>query len=123
MKLKNTTGEKDSVIAITILLILLFLVFKSRSWIYAALTVAVISLLSDLVTFYLHKIWTVLTEILGRISGGIILSLVFIFILMPTALLKNWFGKKDIILNRKNISSSFETRNHKYSQSDLDNPW
>lgn len=123
MSLKNTKGEKDSVIAAIILLLLLYFVFKQRSWIYAALAVAVISLLSSEVTFYLHRFWNFLTEVLGRISGAIILTLVFIIILIPTAVLKRWFGKRDIILNKKNIISVFHDRNHKYTGTDLENPW
>jgi energy-coupling factor transporter transmembrane protein EcfT len=123
MNRKNTKGEKDSVIAVIILLLLLFLLFKHRGWVYAALAVAVISLLFSSVTYYVHSLWTFLSEILGRISGSIILTLVFIFILIPTAILKKWFGKKDMVLKKKNISSGFLNRNHKYTQADLDNPW
>lgn len=88
-----------------------------------ALAIAVISLLSSQTTHYLHRIWTFLTEILGMLSGSIILLLVFIFILIPTAFLKKWFGKKEIILSNKNIHTVFENRNHRYTQSDFDNPW
>ena len=123
MSRKNTKGEKDSVIAVIILLILLFLVFKQKGWIYAALAVAAISLLSYQVALYLHRLWTFLSDILGRVSGGIILTLVFMIILIPTAILKRWFGKKDVILNRKNISSVFFDRNHKYTPDDMENPW
>jgi hypothetical protein len=123
MNSRNTKEEKDSVIAVIILLLLLFLLFKHRGWIYAALAVAVISLLSWQVTSYLHKVWTVFTDILGRVSGTVILTLVFIFILIPTAKMKKWFGKKDIILSKKNVSSGFLNRNHKYTQGDLNNPW
>jgi hypothetical protein len=123
MNRKNTIGEKDSVIAVIVLMLLLFILSKNKVWIYAASAIAVISLLSSQITYYVHKIWTFFTEILARISGGIILTLVFIFILMPTSILKKLFGKKDIILSKKNISSVFENRNHKYTREDLDNPW
>lgn len=123
MNRKNTKGEKDSVIAVIILLLLLFILFKNRIWVYAALAVAVISLLFSPVTHYVHSLWTFLSEIMGRISGTIILTLVFIFILTPTAILKKWFGKKDMVLKKKNISSGFLNRDHKYTQADLDNPW
>jgi energy-coupling factor transporter transmembrane protein EcfT len=123
MNRQNTPGEKDSVIAVIILMLLLFLLFKNRGWIYAALIIAIISLLSSQTTYYLHRIWTFLTEILGRISGSVILLLVFILILIPTAFLKKWFGKSEIIMSNKNIHSVFENRNHKYTKSDFDNPW
>jgi uncharacterized membrane protein len=123
MKRKNTPEEKDSVIAVIILLLLLFFYFKQKYWIYTALSVAVISLLVSGFAFYLHKLWSTVSEILGRVSGTIILTLIFIFILFPTALLKRLFGKKDILLNDKNLKSVFLERNHKYTATDLSNPW
>jgi hypothetical protein len=123
MTRKNTAGEKDSVIAVVILLLMAFIFLKSRYWVYAALALSVISVLSPQATHYVHRIWSLFTEILGRISGGIILTLVFIFILIPTALLKRWFGKKEVILNKGNRLSTFQTRNHKYIEGDLENPW
>ncbi|HEY4966024.1 MAG TPA: hypothetical protein VII28_06480 [Puia sp.] len=123
MNQKNTKEEKDSVIAVIILMLLLYLLFKQRGWLYTALAVAVISLLSAQVNFYLHRAWTFITEILGRISGSIILTLVFIIILIPTAILKKWFGKKDIILHNKNLNSGFRERNHQYTRADMENPW
>jgi len=123
MNRKNSKGEKDSVIAVIILLLLLFILLKNRAWVYAALAVAVISLLFSPVTYYIHSLWTFLSEIMGRISGTIILTFVFIFILTPTAVLKKWFGKEDMLLKKKNISSGFLSRNHKYTHADLDNPW
>jgi Ca2+/H+ antiporter len=123
MNRKNTKEEKDSVIAVIILLLLLFILFNSRTWLYTALAVAVISLSFSPVAYYIHRLWTFLSEIMGRISGTIILTLVFILILTPTAILKKWFGKKDMVLRKKNISSGFLNRDHKYTQADLDNPW
>ena len=123
MNRKKTQGEKDSVIAVLILLILLFLYFKQKSWIYTTLAVAVISLLSSRVAFYIHKVWTMLSEIVGRISGAVILTLVFFIIVIPTALLKGWFGRKDILLNGRKLNSVFHHRNHKYTRADMENPW
>jgi F0F1-type ATP synthase membrane subunit a len=123
MNKKNTIGEKDSVVAIIVLMLLLFILFKNRGWVYLAFAIAVISLMSPHATYYLHRVWTFLTEILGRFSGSIILFFVFIFILIPTAILKKWFGKKEIILSNKNIHSVFENRNHRYTKTDFDNPW
>jgi F0F1-type ATP synthase membrane subunit a len=123
MNRQNTIGEKDSVMAIIVLTLLLFILFKNRGWLYVTLTIAIVSLLSSQTTHYLHRIWTFLTEVLGRFSGSIILSLVFIFILIPTAFLKKRFGKKEMILDNKNIHTVFENRNHKYTRADFDNPW
>ena len=123
MTRKNTTREKDSVLAVIILLLLVLFIFKNRVWIYLALILSFLSILSPLATAWLHSVWNFLTEILGRISGTIILTVVFILILMPTAILKKWFGKKEMILKKGNIRSTFQIRNHEYTEQDFDNPW
>jgi hypothetical protein len=123
MAQRDATKEKDSVIAVIILLLMAFIFFKSRSWVYAALAVSVMAVLSSQVTHYLHRIWSLCTDLLGRLSGGIILTLVFILVLIPTAILRRWFGKKEVILKEENRVSTFQTRNHTYTDIDLDNPW
>ena len=123
MNLKKTTEEKDSVLAVIVLLLLGFIFFRSRVWIYLALMLSILSVLSPMVTFWLHRVWSFITEILGRISGTIILTVVFIFILLPTAILKKWFGKKDMILKQGNIRSTFQNRDHEYTERDFENPW
>jgi hypothetical protein len=120
---KNTTEEKDSAIAAIILLLAAYLIFRNRYWVYGALVVSVMAVTSTQFTHHLHKIWTLCTDMLGRLSGGVILTLVFIFVLTPTAILRRWFGKKEVILNKKNRISTFQNRNHTYTDVDLDNPW
>lgn len=109
--------------AVVIFLLLGFIFLKNRVWIYLALAMSVLSVLSPLATAWVHRVWNFLAEILGRISGTMILSIVFIFILIPTAILKKWFGKKDMILKQDNISSTFQNRNHEYTRQDFNNPW
>jgi len=120
---KNTVKEKDSVTAIIILLLVAFIFLKSRYWVYAALALSVATVVSSRLTRFLHRIWSALTEMLGAVSGTIILTGVFIFVLIPTALLKSWFGKKEVVLTKGSRVTTFQSRNHTYTGKDLDNPW
>jgi hypothetical protein len=120
---KNKASQKDSVMAIVILLLLGFIIFKSRVWIYAALAISVMSVLSPLITRFLNSFWIYLTEWIGKINAWIILSIVFIFILIPISIFKKWFGKKGMILKRGNDTSTFQSRNTTYSAGDFENPW
>jgi hypothetical protein len=123
MKGNNTAEEKDSVIAMANFSLLCFILFASRVCLYLALTLSVLSVISSPATHWLHRIWKFITEILGRISGTIILTFVFLCILTPTAILKKWFGKKDMILQQGGIRSTFQDRNHEYTAHDFKNPW
>jgi len=123
MSQKTSVKEKDSVAAIVILLLLIFVYSGSRYWIYASLALMVVTVLSPGMTHLLHWIWSSLTEFLGRISSFMILAIVFIFVLTPTALLKKWFGSKDFLLTKGKRVTTFQERNHTYSRRDFDNPW
>ena len=120
---KNIAKEKDSVIAVIILLLLLSIFFKNMIWVYAAIAISVISILSSFVTHLLHTLWIGLTEFIGKINAWIILSVVFIFILIPISILKKWFGKQEIILKRGDLTTTFQLRNKTYSSDDFENPW
>lgn len=123
MTKKNTSKEKDSVTAVVILLLMAFVFFKGRYWVYAALVLSAITLVSPQVTRFLHRIWSALTDLLSFLSGTIILTLIFVIVLIPTALLKSWLGRKEMILSKRDRVSTFQNRNHTYTVKDLENPW
>ncbi|MEO8112285.1 MAG: hypothetical protein ABI594_19715 [Ginsengibacter sp.] len=123
MTKKNVGKEKDSVLALIILLLLLSFFFRGRVWIYIAIAIAGGSVLSPDVTTWLHFFWSSVTEFIGKINAWIILTVVFVFIVIPTSFFKNLFGKKDLILKKRNLTSTFQIRNKIYSPADLENPW
>lgn len=119
----NTAKEKDSVLGIIILFLLVFIVFKNRVWVYTALSISVLSALSVTVTHIFHVIWTWFTGLLAKVNAWIILSLVFILILIPTAVFKAVSGKKGLILSSKDQLSLYHKRDHTFSKGDFDNLW
>ena len=68
-------------------LVVLYFVFKSPWWLYAAAAVGVLSLAVPVVGDLIVKAWFKLAELLGNINGKIILSVLFFVFLFPIAVL------------------------------------
>lgn len=116
-------AKKDSVIAIIVLFLLLFFLFKSKIWVYAAFLVSVISILSPVASQFLHTIWISLTEFIGKINAWIILSVIFFLLVIPISIIKKLFGKYDVLLKRREIKTTFQLRDQTYTHGDFENPW
>ncbi len=68
-------------------------------------------------------LWDKTAEILGKINGSIILSILFFLILTPIAFLYRLGNRHSKFLLDKKEKSAFIERNHEYKASDLENMW
>ena len=119
MSSKRIISSYESVLAITLLLLLIQYFFP-QSWLPAVIIGFVIACLlfarlSDIV----HWVWTTLTKIIGTVMSTILLSLVFLFFLTPIA----WLYRLSKRKVQASEGSNFVERNHQYSAEDLDHPW
>jgi polyferredoxin len=80
--------------------------------------VLLIKPLSNLVA----KAWMKLSKILGSLSSGILLSLIFYFFLTPIAFLARIFKGDSLKIRRNNKKSMFIERNYTYTSKDLEFP-
>jgi predicted membrane protein len=112
----------ETIIVICVFLLLLARLNRSLNYVYASLGIALMGFLWKWFREKLYWAWMKLAEILGFISGKILLTIVFVLIVIPVAL----FARK-----RKKISmqlkpgkeSYFINRDHTYTKEDIDNPW
>jgi hypothetical protein len=95
---------------------------KPNIFLYIALSVGVISIVSSYLAEKIVWIWDKIALILGTINSKILLSVIFYVFLVPIALLSSLFKKKDeLILKKKSEGSYYKERNHEYSSEDLEN--
>ncbi len=116
---KHTTTERyQNMLIISAGFTVLGLGFGWEPLLFAALAVALVGLvsgwLSDRVIFGWHK----LGHALGYVNSRIILSVIFIVVLTPIALLYRATRKKV-----ENTGSFFVIRNHTYVGKDLEKGW
>lgn len=103
-------------------LILIYFIFKWEEWIIAAAAFSILSLIFPAAGKWMVNIWFRLAEVLGKINGFILLSLIYFLILTPVALLHRIFAKDPLRLKNR-TGSGYHDRNHSYQGADLKNPW
>lgn len=117
-----TEKAKAQLVIVTGLLVLYF-VFKSPWWLYAAVGVGVLSVFVPIVGDLIVRVWFKIAEILGNINGKIILSVLFFVFLFPIALLYRLTAKDPLAIKRSDTDSFYTERNHTYTKKDLEQTW
>ncbi|WP_020600212.1 SxtJ family membrane protein [Spirosoma panaciterrae] len=104
-------------------LVVLYFIFKSPWWLYAAAAVGVLSLAIPVVGDLIVKVWFKIAEVLGNINGKIILSILFFVFLWPIAMLYRLTAKNPLAIKRTDQKSFYNERNHQYTKEDLEQTW
>ena len=74
-----------------------------RFWsIWVGLFALTITIIKPRLLFYPYKLWMLLGHVLGWINSRIILTMVFIFVLLPISLIMKSFGYDPLRIKKKN---------------------
>ncbi len=111
-----------TLLVIVVGLLVLHFLFGSVYLLYASLIIGLSSVLFPALGRFIVKAWMAIGQVLGRINGSILLSIVFFIMLFPIALLYRFFNKDALRLKNK-YDSLFVERNHTYEKEDLENVW
>lgn len=120
---KSKNNAIATVLVITLLLLVIYLITNLAIAIYLALTLGVSGLLFNSVAAVIHQLWTKLIRILGLVVSNILLTFVFYLFLTPLAILAKLFGKKNQ-LNLRNINVSlFKEQKEVFDKAFFERPW
>lgn len=104
-------------------LVVLYFITKSIYFLYGAAAVGVLSLAIPAVGNGIVWLWFKIAEVLGRINGAIILSVLFFVFLLPIAFLYRLTKNNLLSLKRTQGGSVYQERNHLFKKEDLENTW
>jgi hypothetical protein len=104
-------------------LILIYYFFKHPAILAVAAIIGMVSILIPAAGEFIVKYWFKLAEVLGKINGAILLTVIFLVVLVPVALLARLNKKDALALKRNRSGSLFHERNHKFEAKDLENVW
>ena len=121
--MRPTYSNKESILAITFLMLLLFYFTRNITFIHITAIVIVVSLLVPRVAVLLDYVWKFISSVLGQISSKLILSVIFYAVLLPWGLLLKFIGKEMLPLKFKGRSTAFSIRNKSFVNKDLQNPF
>ncbi|WP_421764922.1 SxtJ family membrane protein [Ekhidna sp.] len=90
---------------------------------YITIGLAILSMIPVLAR-QINRAWMKLAQILGWINSRILLTIVYAFILVPLAMISRLFKKDPLHIKWNDERSTYyETRDHTFKKSDMDNPW
>lgn len=116
---------KDSGLALVLICLICFLVWKSPFLIPLAIAFLVATMTYPLIFQPFAKLWFGLSILLGTVMSKFILTLLFFTIVFPVALIRKVMGKDSMRLKlwKTGSESVFRTRDHTFSAKDLEHPY
>jgi hypothetical protein len=121
MKSKNK-NHYEAILAITLLLLLIQWRFNIKYGLLVIAGFVLLSLLSKSFTAICYKRWMLLAKGLNAISSFLLLSLIFLLVLLPTALFSKLFNKSAIKFKPVTKNSNLVVTNKQYSNLDFVKP-
>jgi len=121
----NKEKYQETILVIVAGMLLLYAYFQNSVFLYIAIGLALIGLISATLSKWITWGWYKLALGLGFVNSRILLSILFFIFLVPLAFLSRIFsGKKDSLsLKKKEEGSYFLELDKKYSKKDLDKMW
>jgi len=121
--MNKSSTNKDAIPAITLLFLLLFLAFQNQFFIYLAIAFILISFLWKGFSEAANFIWQKLGEAVGKVTGTVILTLIFFVVVFPMSLGMKLLGKDPMKLKQPRGNSNFDLLERKIIKADLQNPY
>jgi hypothetical protein len=124
---KTITVEKckDSGLALVLISLICYQVWKFEIFVLAAIIVLVIAMTYPLIFQPFARFWFALSTALGTVVSKIILTILFFVVVLPVGLARRLMGKDAMQLKswEKGDESVFRKREHRFSAKDLEHPY
>ena len=124
---KTITSEqcKDSGLALVLICLICFLVWKHHFLILLAVAFLLVAMTYPPIFKPFAKLWFGLSTALGTVVSRIILTIVFFTVVLPVGLMRRMLGKDamKIKLWKKDNTSVFRRRKHRFAAKDLEHPY
>ena len=117
--------ERDTCLALTFLLLLIWFFTRHEEIIYAAMLFLLLGMIWSAAMRPLAFLWFGLSNVLGKVMSSVLLSAVYLIIVLPVAVLRRLMGKDALRLRqrRSGSDSCFIVREHIYTADDIEHPY
>ena len=127
LRKKDITRDqsRDTGMALTLLLLILFSVTRNQGLFVAAIVVHVVNMTAPSVYKMPAVLWLGLSELLGTVMSKILLGLVFMAVVVPIGVIRRIAGKDSLKLRafRGGDGSVMLERNHLFTARDIEKPY
>jgi hypothetical protein len=124
---KTITSEqcKDSGLALVLICLICYLVWKLPAFVILAIAFLLVAMTYPPLFKPFARLWFALSTFLGTIVSKIILTVVFFTVVLPVGLARRALGKDAMKIKiwKKNQTSVFRQREHRFAAKDLEHPY
>ncbi len=113
----------ETMLVLILALLLLYWFKKNNYLLIAAIALAFIGAFIPYFARKIDWLWMKLATIMGTVMSKILLTIVFIFFLLPLSLLSKLFRKNNGIIFNKQADSYFTNRDFTYTKESIKNVW
>ncbi len=116
---------RDTTLALTFLLLLIWFFTQNIYWIYGAMGLLLLGMIWPKAITPLARLWFGLSHVLGQVMSRVLLGIIYAVLLLPMALLRQMMGKDALRLRqwKRGNGSVFIEREHVFTKEDLRNPY
>ena len=118
----DKTKRFETVLVIVLGLVVIYWFKRYNVLLLSAIFIGMAALLAPAAAKGIHWFWMKLSDMMGAVSGRVILTLIYVLVLLPLACLAKLFGKSNLRL-KAGGDTCFKDRNHIYTKEDMMNPW
>lgn len=120
---RRTGNPAETMLVLTVGCLAVYLVFHVRAMVWVSLGVGLTGILSPLLCHWIDRGWMWLARGLGVLSNAVLLSVVYLFVVLPVALVRR-IGKRDKLTRFDGeATSNFAVRDNECKKEDLEKMW
>lgn len=127
MQTDNERRQKarDTGMAATLILILVAWIGRRPEWLPAAAGVLLLTMVWPAAFAPLSRLWFGLSHLMGTVVSKVVLSLLFVFVVLPVGTLRRLGGADPMQLRlwRRDDRSVFRCRDRRFTAQDLEKPF
>jgi energy-coupling factor transporter transmembrane protein EcfT len=116
---------RDTCLALTFLLLLIWFFTRNAYLVYAAMLFLLVGMAVPVAMKPLAWVWFGFSHLLGQFMSRVLLSIVYLLFVLPMGLVRRVLGKDSLRLKlwKQGDASCFVERGHVFTADDLKNPY
>jgi len=121
MKAVNKPTETMLVLAMACLAA--YVLWHAKVLLWLSFGFGLVGILSPWMSRQIARLWMGLTQVLGRISNAVLLSVVYWLVVVPVAVFRRLRKKDKLTRFDQFVGSNFTKRDHTFEKEDLEKTW
>lgn len=121
----SPTQAKDTGMALVLVLLLFWLARRNDIYIVAAVVAHVLSMAIPQIWRPLAVVWFGISHVLGIVASKVVLTIIFLLVVTPIGVFRRLAGSDSLKLRafKQGRGSVMNARNHRFTGSDLEQPY